>query len=427
MTVELRIDGLGSDGDGVGRLVDGRVVFVAGALPGDEVRVELASVRKKIQYANLLQILKPSPHRAESACHVNTCGGCALKHMQREAQLSHKRLRLIENLRRIGGVDAESLLGDVVAVGNGWGYRHRVKLHAKHTNKSWHLGYYERRSRRLAELSHCPILWPELEQVALRVAESISDLAQEAHISEVELVYSRRDRRACARIVIEGATGPWREPSAWFVDSGLSGAEIASAQATFRYGNLELRYDHKRASDFDLRFEPGVFTQAFPEMNDRLVEAVIDAVQPSRNPKVLELHAGIGNFSLPLARAGAQVVATEKNKRAAILCGRNARHMGVEIPVVACEDRQAIETHNDVDIIILDPPRTGAADCAQLLSQGTAIHNIVYVSCDSATLARDVGILKRGGFVLEQLQAFDMFPQTPHLEALAVLKRRGAL
>ena len=140
-------------------------------------------------------------------------------------------------------------------------------------------------------------------------------------------------------------------------------------------------------------------------------------------PKVLELHAGVGNFSVPLALAGAQLTAVERNRRSAILCRRNAKTVGLEFDVVEASDHELVDRLHGFDVVLLDPPRTGARAVVEPLASTPGPPRLVYVSCDSATLARDASILVQGGYELCSIEAFDMFPQTPHVEVLAVFDR----
>ncbi len=421
---DIRIEGLGSAGDGVGRLADGRVIFVPRALPGDRVRVRLGQTRKQVQYGELVALLEPSPDRVDSRCHVRECGGCGLKELAIGAQAELKRRRVVESLRRIGGLEIEAMLGAVEERGDGWRTRHRVRLHAAWSGSRWRLGWFARHSRDLVEIESCPVLWSELEQAALDLGRALADLPREAQLEEVELAWSRRDARAAARLHAGGPLEPFKRWLADALAAGLGGVAVDTAGHTFGAGNLELRYDHAHASEFDLRYEPGVFTQANPEMNDRLVEVVVEAVRPAQGKRVLELHAGIGNFSVPLRLAGIEVVAVERQKRAAILCGRNARAAGVELEVRADTDESAVSTLGDFHTVLLDPPRTGAREAATAIAAAPGIEHVVYVACDAATLARDAALLAAGGFAVTAAHAFDMFPQTPHVETVLVFARR---
>ncbi len=422
-TQDVEIHGLGVGGDGVGRLADGRVVFVSRALPGDQVRVRLGPVVKQVQHAELVDILRPSAERTESRCKVGACGGCALRGLSKSGQAAVKRQRVVETMRRLAQIDIESVLGPVAQLDDGWRSRHRARLHAVFANRRWKLGYFERHSHSLVPLSSCPVLWSELEQAALNLGSALEGLPDEAGLFEVEIVYSRRDGRAAAKLRAKGSIEPFK---AWIaaVSPHLPfGIDVEAGGKSLRHGNLELRYDHRRADQFDLRFEPGVFTQATPSLNDRMVDAVLAWVRPNETERLLELHAGIGNFTVPLLLAGTQLVAVERDKRAAVLCRKNARAAGMQVEVRDVGDADAAAEATGFDTVLLDPPRVGAHAAVQGIAKGSEVRRVVYVSCDAATLARDAGILLDGGFQPTAAQAFDMFPHTPHVETVLVLER----
>ena len=433
---QLAIHSLSTAGDGIGRLESGQVVFVPGALPGDRVEVRFTRKVKKVQHAAVVEILEPSPERIESECQVRDCGGCAVRDFSRSGQATAKRERVVQTLQRIAKQDVDKLLGDVIQLGEGWRYRHRVRLHAAWKDDRWRLGYHARRSHDLVALETCPVLIPELEAAAIALDEALALLPKYAELQNVELVYSRLDGRAAARLLASGSPATFRgpakdpgdEPMVWFTTSGLAGVEVVTPDETWRYGDLQLRYDHALADEFDLLAEPGVFTQGNPVVNDRIVEAVLRALPADVFGRVLELHAGAGNFSLPLARAGAVLFTAENMQRAVSLAQLNAERAGVTLHAHFLTDVEALHGSgpvpplSDFDAMLMNPPRTGAFEVAKILVK-SGPERIVYVSCDPATLARDVKELAAAGYRINEAHAFDMFPQTPHVEVVVGLQK----
>jgi len=394
---------------------------VPSTVPGDRVRLELTHLHRGVQRGVLVEVLEPSADRVEGRCRVDACGGCPLRDIRHEGQARFKRDRVLETVRRIGKVDASDLLDHVAITGDGWRYRHRIRLHAAF-NEGWQVGYHARGSHDLVPLQGCPILWRELEQMTATLSRELTKLPHKAGLQTVEIAFSRRDDRAAARLTGEGEMHEYRRSLAWFEASGLAGVDVRSGGQRWRHGNVELRYDHARAEDFDIKFEPGLFTQANPEMNDKLVESVSRMVRPQQHPKLLELHAGIGNFTLPLGLAGAEVVAVERARRSAILCRRNATLAGVAADVIEASDEDVLANLHQFDVVLLDPPRAGArAVCDTLAARGP--ERVVYVACDAATFARDALTLTGGGYTLGGLEAFDLFPETPHVEILGMFER----
>ena len=420
--LEVTIQALTSSGEGVARLADGRVVFVSGALPGDRVLAHVQQRKKNLLLGTLGKLLQSSPQRVASHCGREGCGGCVLRDFHLTAQRQAKRQRIVDAFQRIAGINVAEQLADVHGAGEGWRYRHRVRLHAAWHERGFALGYYAPRSHRLVSLQSCPVLWPELEGVAVALARLVSDLPRVFGVETIEVAYSRRDQRAAASVQSSGSCQDWRGVWRRWESTGLAGVQIRCKDGEIRHGNLELRYDHAEASEYDLAFEPGVFTQANPSVNNLLMQRVVELVRPRQQPRVVEFHAGIGNFSIPLARRGAQVVAVEASPRAAVLLGRNARASGLTIPVHKIADSQASSLAAEADLVLLDPPRLGALDLVRDLAV-TKPPRIIYVSCDPATLARDACELLQAGYRVTDLWAGDMFGQTPHVETIAAFER----
>ena len=428
----VTITGLSVDGEGIGRLADGRVVFVDRTLPGDVAQVRPVRLKKRVVQGELVALTTPSAGRVQSQCDIWACGGCPLREASPALAQQQKRLRIIHCMERLGGVDMAPLAVPMTGFGDGWRYRHRVRLHAAwHTGGSeadgrWVLGYHQRHSRALVPFSTCPVLWPELERLARALLGGVAQLPKSAQIDSVALAYGRRDGRGTARIVTHGPMAAMRQSLKWLEGSELSGLHIEAADGQFRWGNLALNYDHQEAHAFDLSYEPGLFTQAHVQGNDALVAHVLEQVGPRPQLRVLELHAGVGNFSVPMARRGARVTAVEQLRRAAIVLERNARSAGVDVQVHAESDAWAIKLLRDrPDVLVMDPARAGAAAVAEAIGAlgPGAPRKIVYVSCDPATLARDTRAILRSGLRLSQLAGFDNFPQTPHVEAVATFVR----
>lgn len=416
------------DGAGVGRLADGCVVFVDSTVVGDRVRVRPLRRHKRLAFAELLGIESQSAERVISRCDLWRCGGCPNKGSSAALQLRLKAGRLAAALSRVGGIATDGVVLAPLSVGDGWAYRHRIRLHAAWRQEAdgpgrFLLGYHERHTNALVPLSTCPVAWPELERLGRAIAGGVAQLPREAGLRSVELAYSRRDGRGSARIVADGPVGTFRQSLRWVEESELGGLEVQAGDGSFRWGNLELRYDHALADQFDLRFEPGLFTQSHVAANDVLVAEVLGAIAPSAGQSVLELHAGIGNFTLPVSRAGAHVVAVEMQKRAGIFLQNNARAAGVTPEVHVQRDADALRfLSRQPDVLLLDPPRAGARAVADAIASlgDAAPKKIVYVSCDPATFARDAARIAAGPRRLLRMRPIDLFPQTPHVECVAV-------
>jgi 23S rRNA (uracil1939-C5)-methyltransferase len=373
----VSIERLAGGGEGVGRLPDGRAIFVAFTAPGDRVRVRVVESRKRFARGSLLAVLEPGPARREPRCAVHgVCGGCDWQHLAYPAQLEAKRGILVDALERVGRL---AVPGEVQIIGSPreFGYRSRARL----LRRDGRVGFRRRRSHELCAVERCPVLEPALDAELARLAAAAPGLGE----GEVEL--------AAASDLQVGAES--------------------------------------------LRISPGVFAQANPGLLEGLVEAVIAPVAEMVNASapltlgtILELYAGAGLFTLPLARLAspqAGLLAVESNPQACEDLSVNLARAGladrVRIRVEPVE--QALDNLDEErpSVAVLDPPRIGMAPGAADRLARLGPSRIVYVSCNPATLARDLALLCAGGYSLGRVVALDMFPQTAHVEAVALLDR----
>jgi 23S rRNA (uracil1939-C5)-methyltransferase len=426
----VEIVSLASAGEGVGRFSDGRVVFVAGALPGDVVKVGSLKKKKKVLFGSVDTILTSSVDRVTSRCEVSECGGCPLRELSWDAQHRVKRQRVIDALRRIGGMDIEQQTGSITTKGEGWHYRHRVRLHAQWMGSQWNIGYHKRQSHEIQDFRECMVLLPPLETMVRQTKLWLEGLLPQSGLRSVEIALGKEEGVFAVKLQGSGTLKHYQAAYRWVGEHGLIGVEVVARDGHRRYGNIELMYDHGHARCFDATFEPGLFTQAFPACNDELVARVLKRTGGATDVKVLEFHAGVGTFSLPLLQAGARVWSVELDQRALALAEKNARKAGFKLHAYRQSDQNFLSTslgqmpEEGWDVCLLDPPRTGAKQVAMWL-RNDGPKKVVYVSCDPATLARDVKTMAEGGYSVEHVDIFDMFPQTSHVESVVTLKKIG--
>ncbi len=377
--VELRIDALAAGGDGVGRTAEGLVVFVPRTAPGDRVRARIEALHPRYARAEPEQILEPSPARVAPSCPVfGECGGCSWQHVDYAAQCDAKRQIVEDALRRVGKL---SLPGPVAfhPSPSPYAYRSRARVAVEGGN----VGYRRAHSRALCAVSGCPIL---------------------CEPAEVQL-------RALA------ARPPARDGE-WEIAAGARSARAHEVDTPGPAIELEVGGDK-------LRVSAGVFFQGNPGLYAALVESVAGAA--GTGDLALELYAGCGFFTLALARAFGRVIAVEADGAAVADLRHNLARAALRAEVV----RERVETALSgarvraarPDAVVLDPPRTGLPRGAAAALCALEPARIAYLSCDPATLARDLAALVAGGFELEGIEAFDLFPQTPHVEVLASLQR----
>ncbi len=386
-SIDVRVESLAAGGDGVAHDAQGRVVFVPLSAPGDRVRVRLLERRKRHARGEVLEVLEASPHRVVPRCDVfGTCGGCTWQHVDYPTQLQAKAAIVADALRRLGRIEVDEPV-PITPSPAPYGYRARARL----VEEGDHLGYRMRRSHRVCVVKACPVLRPELESVLAR------------------------PRRASAG----------REPgSEWELAVGSDGvarAERLRGAAGSPGAASELRLGEDR-----LRVSHGVFAQANALLLESLATAVSrEACKPGGGVGAVELYAGAGLFTLALARRFDQVWAVESHPGAVADLRFNLGQAGcdnVHVHEGPVEGVLPAFGLRRPDVLLLDPPRTGVTPAALACVVELAPARIVYLSCDPATLARDLARLRDDGYRVRAVEAFDLFPQTPHVEVLATLE-----
>jgi 23S rRNA (uracil1939-C5)-methyltransferase len=423
----LSIDGLDAEGRGVARNPDGKVVFVEGALPGERVAARKISGKRKFDLARATQILDPSPGRREPRCpHFGVCGGCATQHADERTQMAAKQRWLEDNLERIGKVRPESLLP--IVYGPEWGYRRRARLSARHvpSRGGAMVGFRERRSTHVADMRECHVLPQELSQLIPELTNLVEKLSVRERMPQIEIAagdnatvlvfrhllpLSPQDELLLKSFAEQHRIHAWLQPG---------GPESAHP---FHPTQSELYYE---LPEFGLRihFRPTEFTQVNFAMNRVLVSRALRLLDPQPGERVADLFCGLGNFSLPLAKRGAQVVGLEGNRELVERARQNAAANGVVAQFEAMDlSKPNLEPYAPFEKILLDPPREGAVEIVKSLPAQWP-RRIVYVSCDPATLARDAGILVHTkGLRLAAAGVVNMFPHTAHVESIAWFER----
>src|SRR5262245_36532729 len=381
MDVELRIDSLAAGGDGVGRLPDGRIAFVPYTAPGDLVRVRVVESRARFVRARVEELLEPGSARVDPVCPAfGACGGCAWQHVDYAAQLEAKRAILAEALRRIGGLEPE--IAPVLPSPVAYGYRGRTRIRVERGR----VGYLRRRSHALCAVSRCPVLGP----------------AREGRLREL-------------------AADPPAEEGEWELAAGPDGVRAAAVASgggpatRLEVGGRWIRVSH------------GVFAQSNAPLLGELAERV--AAAAGSGALAVELFAGAGLFTLGLADRFERVVAVEADPAAVADLRANLAQTGAgRVEVVAERVEHALPRLARLrpELLLLDPPRTGLPRGSADGLANLEAARVVYLSCDPATLARDLSELCARGHALKSVQAMDLFPQTPHVEALALLEREAA-
>ncbi len=386
---ELQIDRLTNAGDGVGRTAQGQTVFVPFSAPGDRLRVRVVERRPRFLRAEVEELLEPGPGRTDPRCaEFGRCGGCTWQHLSYPEQVVAKREILGSAIQRIGKLDLPEDTRFIESP-DAYAYRARARIRVLDGMP----GYRRRASHEFCAAEVCPILIPALQQ-----------------------------RWSALRDERPKAEGEWELASD--AGEGTRAFPLDRVEAVAMADRLALRVGRDR-----IEVSPGGFYQSNATLFDALTAAVWDAV--GAGDQLLELYAGAGFFTLELARRFGSLHAVEQSPGAVADLRRNLSTAGLDnVRVSEARVEEFLESDpvvNQVDIVLLDPPRTGLGKrgVKALLDQAHPgrLKRIVYLSCDPATLARDLAGLSQGGFRLAALTGIDLFPQTPHVEALAVLER----
>lgn len=417
--MQIEIDGIAFGGAGIAKK-DGKVFFVQGGLPKDVVEINIIKDKGKYAEAVISEIITPSPDRITPKCPVfDTCGGCQLQNLNYQAQLREKNHILKETLGRLGGLHDVSI-DPIVPSPSEFEFRNKVTLSAWFYKGRWHIGYNQKSSNRKVAIESCPISDEIVNKTIKRISEVLSSLGdphyplEKIHISsngtrsQVTLVpRSSRKGNTLKTLLRHVKRHPETE------NSSISGAGETGFEFSIM-GNKFLT-------------TPSAFTQVNSKVNELMIKQVLDFAELTGQETVLDLYSGIGNFSIPLARKSKEVLGVEISNNSVKLAKENAKLNSIKNIVfqnAACEDAIEIlvEQEEKFDLVVLDPPREGSKEIIEGLVD-LAPDKIIYVSCDPATLARDLKKLDELDYKVIKVCPFDMFPQTFHIESVTLLAK----
>jgi len=427
-TEAARIRDLSHDGRGVADL-GGRRVFVAGALPEEHVLLRTRRRRRRLQEAELVDIVEPAADRVVPECeYFGRCGGCALQHLAYPAQIRFKQSVVAEALARIGGLAPAEWLAPIT--GRQWGYRRRARLGVKFVpgKERVLVGFRERAAPYVTDMRHCSVLVPPLDGCLGELADVIGASSIKARLPQVEaavgdgggaLVLRVLEAPSDADIAAFAAFGRRHDIDIYLQPGGPGSLRPLSEPPRPLWYRLD-------AWDVRIEFAPTDFIQINAEINAAMVAAAVEAAEVDSEDRVLDLYCGLGNFSLPLARRVAEVLGVEGDAGLVARAARNALANGIENARFLTADLAEADWpffRERWDVVFLDPARTGAERAVASMDR-MAPRRIVYVSCHPGTLARDAAVLvHERGYTLTRARILDMFPHTHHVEAIAVFER----
>ncbi|MDB5953334.1 MAG: rRNA ((1939)-C(5))-methyltransferase RlmD [Massilia sp.] len=444
--IQIDIKSLDMDARGVGHLVNedgsqGKVVFVEGALPGERVSFLTFKKKKNWEAARMTELHHATPMRVAPKCqHFDNCGGCSMQHLEPSAQVAMKQRVLEDNLWHISKVKSENIMRPMY--GPTWGYRYRARLSVRHVARkdTVLVGFHEKRSAFVADMTVCKILPLHVEAMLVPLRGLIAALSIFDQVPQIEVAVGETVTAMVLRIMaplskadevlLKTFADEWTIQ--WWLQT--KGPETA---APFYPQNKELFYS---LPEFNVKmpFKPVDFTQVNPMINRVLVSSALRLLDVQPQHRVADLFCGLGNFTLPLATIAAEVIGIEGSTSLSERARDNAAANGLagktsfltrNLFDVTVDDLVAL---GKFDRMLIDPPRDGAHALALALAGLAASHpnmlpqRIVYVSCSPSTLARDAGILTHeAGYVLKKAGVVNMFPHTSHVESMAVFELPG--
>ncbi|MCP8463599.1 23S rRNA (uracil(1939)-C(5))-methyltransferase RlmD [Pseudomonas sp. ZM23] len=422
----LAIERLAHDGRGIAH-VDGRTWFVTGALPGESVEARVLSARSQVIEARSERILTAAENRRAEPCPVaGTCGGCSLQHLPHAEQLALKQRTLAEQLERFSGIAPQAWAAPLV--GPEFGYRRRARIAVRWDVRSKRLdvGFRAVASQAIVAFDDCLVLVPALQSIARELPDLLRGFAKPQALGHVELFHGTASAlllRHVEPLADSDLARLLEFCSARDVQLWLQGDGEPAAHPGAQHGGLGYRLE---AWDLTLAYQPGDFVQVNEPVNDAMVAQALDWLQPKADERVLDLFCGLGNFALPLARQVREVVGVEGVQAMVDRAAANARANGLANTRFHQADLSkplagASWAAEDFTAVLLDPPRDGAFEAARQM-RALGAERVLYVSCNPATLARDAGELARQGYRLTRAGILDMFPQTAHVEAMALFE-----
>lgn len=427
----LSIEKVVFGGEGLGRLPEGKIVFVPYVIPGEKVRITIVEDHKDYAIAQVEDVIDPSPSRVKPPCRYYTlCGGCQFQHLDYETELKIKE-EILRDLFTRQGYKEEIPLKSVINSPVEYGYRNKLRLHVE--SPPLKMGFVKRKTHEVLRIEECLLGDPLLNEILSYLYHHPLWKKLSLYIKRIRIEKSLLDETVC--LLFWSSIAPEkRDLETLAKDSRIKSVfyYLKGARASGPYPNDAPHYGRRILPAIEglvYYIKPGVFTQSHWEINLRIMETIRDIAKES--DKILDLHSGMGNFLLPLVKSlkdvreflgvDTDIQAIEDGLYTASINGLNGR--------LELRRKSALETLHDAikegkkyDLVILDPPRGGCKELIRFLPE-VASKKIIYLSCDAPTLVRDILLLNKVGYSLTELYLFDMFPRTYHWETLALLQR----
>ncbi len=428
--VTVRIEAMSHEGRGIAN-INGKTVFVFGALKNELVTIQIQKTSRKFDQATTLEVIEASPQRIAASCEAfERCGGCSLQHLSNDHQIEFKQGTLHEMMQH-AGVEAAEIIQPLRA--DSWGYRRKARLGVKYVRKKGRVlvGFRERNTPFLADMSQCEVLIPQVGHQLSRLAALIESLEIRERIPQIEVASDDANTQLVIRHLValpdtdRGKLIRFAEETGLWIQLQSAGPD----SIVNLYPNQQSLYFLPEANgDIRINFTAVDFVQVNSEINQKMVEQALDFLDLQPEDRVLDLFCGLGNFTLPMARRCSTVIGVEGDHAMVDRAKSNALEHQLENTEYYVADLTQIDQDwpwmkQAFDKILLDPPRSGAMEIAEVIRRFKA-KTIVYVSCQPSSLVRDSRIICDNGYKLDKLGVMDMFPQTAHVESMGVFVRK---
>jgi 23S rRNA (uracil1939-C5)-methyltransferase len=422
------IEKLSHEGRGITHIND-KITFVDGALPNEQVEIEYTRKRGKFDEAKVVNIIAASADRTTPLCpHFNMCGGCALQHIKPSKQLELKQAILLEQLQHFGQITPRNILPAIQ--GDAFGYRRKARLSVRYVAKKGLalVGFRETNGRFVADIQQCAILHPPLDKMIMPLRQLVTALDANRAIPQIEVAVSE-DKTALIFRLMQALSDHDAELLINFakqhaIELFIQPNKPEKLYRLFPTSSSELLIYPLPDHQLEFAFAPTDFTQVNWQINRQMINQALSLLALSPQDHVLDLFCGLGNFTLPIAKQAQHVVGVEGEAylvaRAQANAAKNQIHnVAFHQANLFADCREQAWLNNNYHKVLLDPPRSGAAEIIPQLG-ALRLERIVYISCNPATFARDAGLLAEHGYYLESVGILDMFPQTRHVETMGL-------
>ena len=424
--IVLEIESLGHDGRGVGRH-QGKTLFVEGALPHEQVHVDIIATHKRFDEAKVSEIITPCADRVDPFCkYYDDCGGCQLQHLEHSVQIHHKQKSVLSQLQRIGQITPEVIETPLTSPSVHYRRSARVGINVLQRSGEVIVGFRRQKSNKLLDIDHCPILDQRCDGLFSALKATLQDLHNPKGFTHAEILLG--DQSIAMQIRCKHTPDKdSRELLETFAKTHQLNLYIKTDTQLLTLCEASTKNAYQVAGNkVELLFEPGDFLQVNASINQKMIDQAIDWLAPTPQDSILDLFCGLGNFTLPLAHYADHVTGIEGSDEMVSRANKNAlfnqlANVSFYRADLAGDNQQQAWYQANYNKMLLDPPRSGAYELIDKMPLG--MEKILYISCEPSALARDTKRLQEKGYKLTRFCAMDMFPHTSHVESMALFEK----